>query len=165
MTEPGAEIVAFPDGAVIDLRDPTVADGLADVLNQVSDLGERTGAAEAKAEAAFHDRLAATGKLRRITAEVEQERAERHRLEVDNAALVRENNVRLDQIHHLSAELDRTRQANNELVTATDDLIAWLQNELSQKQKANHTLEALINKRQRRNFERLMEGPADPTPQ
>lgn len=164
MGEPGAEIVAFPDGAVIDLRDPTVADGLADVLNQVSDLGERTGAAEAKAEAAFHDRLAATGKLRRITDEVEQERAARHRLEVDNAALVRENSVRLDQIQHLAAELDRTRQANDELVTATDDLIAWLQKELSQKQKANHTLEALINKRQRRNFERLMDSPAHPTP-
>lgn len=158
------------DAVVIDLRDPSVADGLASILDRVSDFGERAGAAEVKAEAAFQDRLAATGRLRSVTDELEFEQSERRRLEVDNAELRRENEIRLEQLTQLETHLATTEaraaewearsaetRANlDELANATDELIAWLQTELAKTKKAKHILEALVTKRRRRDYERLV---------
>lgn len=148
---------------VIDLRDPSVADGLASMLDKVSEFGERAGAAEAKAEVAFQDRLAVTGRLRSVTDELEYELAERRRLEVDNAELRRENDVRLEQLAILEARVDaaerreaESRSNLDELASATDEVIAWLQNELARTKKAKHILEALVSKRRLRHYEHLV---------
>jgi chromosome segregation ATPase len=158
-----------PNDLVIDLRDPKVADGLAEMLGEVAVLGERVGAAEAKAEVAFHDRLAATGRLRMVSDDLENERAERQRLELDNATVRTENDVRLEQLAQLEAtlaetrdDLRRNREATDELRDATDDLIEWLQSELARTKRSNHLLEALLSKRRRKDFERLVRQQAGP---
>ena len=172
-----------PNDLVIDLRDPKVADGLAEMLGEVAVLGERVGAAEAKAEVAGHDRLAATGhrqdkvvqhvaatgRLRMVSDDLENERAERQRLELDNATVRTENDVRLEQLAQLEAtlaetrdDLRRNREATDELRDATDDLIEWLQSELARTKRSNHLLEALLSKRRRKDFERLVRQQAGP---
>lgn len=175
--ESGNRVESPADAVVIDLRDPSVADGLASMLDQVSEFSHRAGAAEAKADAAFHDRLAVTGRLRAVNDELEFEQSERHRLEIDNAELRRENEVRLEQLDSLEAQLTAaearvaaaeswaaaaesreavTRSDLEELASATDEVIDWLQNELRRTKKAKHILEALVSKRRLRHYQQLV---------
>ena len=98
MPDLGSRVELEEHETIIDLRDPMVATGLAEALNEVIALSERTGAAETKADLATQERLAAVGKVRRLTDDLEAEQAERHRLEVDNAALRSENLLRSEQL-------------------------------------------------------------------
>jgi hypothetical protein len=155
MWDLGAQVELQDDSTVIDLRDPAVADGLAEALNQVMALSERKGAAEVKAEIATQDRLAAVGKVRRLTDDLEAEQTQRHRLEIDNAELRGENAVRAEQLEASHRELARTCDELAEILSARDKTINWLRSELRESRQAVHTLEALVTWRGRRTYQRL----------
>jgi chromosome segregation ATPase len=144
-----------PDAQVIDLRDPNVADGLAHALDQVALLSERTGAAEARADVARHERMAAAGQVRRLTADLEHEQAARHRLEIDNAELRREVQLRLEQLTAARADVAATRDQLRRAVSTADREVTQLRSELAVSQRSVHLLEALVGRRKRRSYEDL----------
>jgi predicted RNase H-like nuclease (RuvC/YqgF family) len=161
MPDLGSRVELEEHETIIDLRDPMVATGLAEALNEVIALSERTGAAETKADLATQERLAAVGKVRRLTDDLEAEQAERHRLEVDNAALRSENLLRSEQLQDAHRELARTCDELAEILSARDRTIDWLRSELDGARRSVHTLEALVSRRSRRTYERLCgdDGP------
>ena len=149
-------------GPVIDLRDPGIADGLAAALgqvtqslDQVAQFSARAGAAEARAEIARHERMAATGQVRRLNADLECEQTARHRLEVDNAALRREIELRGEQVRRLQSELDLSRDQYRQMMQAAEGEIRGLRGDLAVSLQAVHYLEALVSRRRQRRYRTL----------
>ncbi|MDA3039653.1 MAG: hypothetical protein O3C27_09015 [Actinomycetota bacterium] len=174
-TQDGQAPVPMPlDGPVIDLRDPGVTDGLAAALgkvaqsiDQVAHFSARAGAAEARAEIALHDRMAATGQVRRLNADLECEQAARHRLEVDYTAMQREVELRSEQVRRLQADLDLVRDDYRRLAQVAETEIRRLRGDLATARQAVHYLEALVGRRHRRRYQALTtseEATREPLP-
>lgn len=152
------EALASDEDVVIDLRDPSVAGGLAEALDSIVSLSERAGAAEARAEIARHERMAATGQIRRLTSDLEQEQAERHRIEVDLARTQTELELRGRELHEARAEIDRGRHQLEQAVALADQQAIELRSEVARAYRMVHMLEALVSRRRRRTYERLIQG-------
>ncbi len=162
---PDSTAAILLDSMIIDLRDPGVADGLAHALTQVAALSERTGAAEARAEIARHERMTASGQVRRLTADIENEQAARHRLEIDNAELRRENELRREQLGQAVGELNDVRQHFRVAMAAADGEIERLRAELAGALRSISLLEAMVTNRKRRRYLRIVSddgAAADP---
>ncbi len=140
---------------VIDLRDPTIAGGLAEALDAVVSLSERAGAAEARAEIARNERMAATGQLRRVTSDLEQEQAERHRLEIDVARFQTELKIRDEQLEEARSEVQKRQTQLQEVTSSAERATEELRVELARTERLVHILEALVSRRKRRVYERL----------
>ncbi len=142
----------------IDLRDASVAEGLADLLSRFTDLTERAAVAEARADQEHEAKLQAAGQARAAASDLEFERAELHRATVDNAALRRELEVRQQQLEHSMGEAEWCRRRIEDLSVSHQCQTKELQDELQELRRTHNQLQSLVSARKKILFQRTQEG-------
>ena len=149
---------------VIDLRDPQVSAGLAAILTEITSMGEKLTAAEVKAAVAENDRDRAEAKLRDVSSELDDERAQHQRLHEDYIALERELAITTDRVERLEHEASQAWQAWQDAEGTTSreldeaqGIIDRLSTQLDRQQHKAQLLESVTMGWQRRRFRALLE--------
>ena len=142
---------------VIDLRDTTVADGLAQTLSGLIDWTDRIVDAEVRAATASNELESVSTNLRRTTNDLESQRAERARLEADLA----------DTTSALTLETDRRERAEERADRAEKQLTQYrikrrkqetaLRQQVQQQQTTLTALETIVGRRGRRKLKRFLD--------
>ncbi len=141
----------------IDLTEQSVADGLAEALAKIGSLTDRTVTAETAAAIADHERDDAINRVRSLASDLEHESAERQRLQQDVVTLEKEIAVEFEKRTAAEQHLDETRQRLKELGVETGDRIKEMTARLEEQQGRLSMLQAMIGRRQKRKYDRLVD--------
>lgn len=141
----------------IDLTEQSVADGLAEALAKIGTLTDRTVTAETSAAIADHERDEAINRSRSLASDLEQESAERQRLQHDIVTLEKDIAVESEKRRNAEQHLEETRERLKQLGAETGTRITEMASRLEDQQSRLSTLQAMISRRQRRKYERLVD--------
>lgn len=141
----------------LDLTEPSVADGLAEALLKIGSLTDRTVTAETAAAIAEHERNDAVTRSRTLASDLEQESAERQRLQHDMVTLEKEIAVESEKRRNAEQHLEETRERLKELGSETGKRIAEMTSRLEEQQSRLSMLQAMIGRRQKRKYDRLLD--------
>lgn len=162
------------DRTVIDLRDPSISDGLAAVLAELTNMSAQVTAAEVRAAVADNQRSSAEARLRAINDELETVRADHERLRHDYSTLRQEHAVQGDRLMRAQAEAEQAWRAWEESQAAAEvdrvaaqSMVDRLSRQSENQQQKLRMLESLTGRRKRRLFNRLADeferDPSQPT--
>ncbi len=147
---------------VIDLRDRSIAEGLAEaLLADVVDWTDRIVEAEVRAAATEHKLETATANLRRASSDLDAQTAERSRLEQDLNEKTTSLAVELDRRTRAEQRAERAEAALEALKSKHEKAQAALQAELEQHRTSLTALKAMSSRRGRRKLQRLLTEATD----